>query len=363
MPICLNRDSSGYELVKRTNGLLGKSPVEFQESAANCLDIGLLNNMPDAALQSTERQFLTLIHSAAGGIVVRLSLYALPDIPRTESGRRHVSSFYSGIENLWDSHLDGLIVTGAEPCAPNLMDEPYWGSLTRVLEWAEHSAHSTILSCLAAHAALLHFDGIGRRRLSDKRFGLFECTRVSHHQLTAGTPSRFPMPQSRWNEIPENELTACGYAILTRAEEAGVDMFVKRRKGLFVFFQGHPEYETNTLLLEYRRDIGRYLRQERDTYPPMPQGYFDANTANALTALRERALCDGRKELLADFPVAGVERRLANTWRAAAACTYRNWLVYLCAQKERRLRRGNVQGSLLGSGAGLVRPFTTGEFK
>ncbi len=359
MPICLNRDPSGYELVRCTNGLLWKSPVVFPESAANCIDIGLLNNMPDAALQSTERQFLTLIHSAAGGIVVRLSLYALPDIPRTESGRRHVSSFYSGIENLWDSHLDGLIVTGAEPCAPNLMDEPYWGSLTRVLEWAEHSTHSTVLSCLATHAALLRLDGVGRRRLGDKRFGLFECTRVSHHHLTAGTPSSFPMPQSRWNEISENELTACGYSILTRAEEAGVDMFVKQRKSLFVFFQGHPEYETNTLLLEYRRDIGRYLRQERDTYPPMPQDYFDANTANALTSFQERALSDRREELLVDFPTARIESRLANTWRAAAACTYRNWLMYLCAQKERRLRSSNIQGSLLGRGDGLVRRFTT----
>ena len=171
------------------------------------------------------------------------------------------------------------------------------------------------------------------------------------------------MPQSRWNEISENELTACGYSILTRAEEAGVDMFVKQRKSLFVFFQGHPEYETNTLLLEYRRDIGRYLRQERETYPPMPQGYFDANTANALTALQERALCDRREELLADFPTARIERRLANTWRAAAACTYRNWLMYLCAQKERRLRRDSVQQSLLSSGTGLIRPVTTAEFK
>src|ERR1035438_1993207 len=100
MPVCLARDPSGYELRKRTNGLLGKPP-EFEESAARCIDIGLLNNMPDAALQSTERQFLTLMDSAAAGdIAVRLSLYALPDVPRSESGRRHFNNFYSGIENL-----------------------------------------------------------------------------------------------------------------------------------------------------------------------------------------------------------------------------------------------------------------------
>jgi len=344
MPVCLDRDPSGHELWKRTNGLLGKSPVEFHQSAANCIDIALLNNMPDAALQSTERQFLTLMDSAAGGIVVRLSLYALPDVPRTDSGRRHVGSFYSGVENLWDKHLDGLIVTGTEPRVPNLAHEPYWDSLIRVFEWAEHSTHSTVLSCLGAHAALLHLDGIGRRRLSDKRFGLFDYTRVSDHPLTAGTPPRFPVPQSRWNEIPENELAACGYHILTRAEDAGVDMFVKQRKSLFVFCQGHPEYETNTLLLEYRRDLGRYLRRERDTCPALPLRYFDRDTAKALTALRERALGDRREELLADFPTARAERRLTNTWRSAAAGIYGNWLTYLCAQKERRLRRGSVLG-------------------
>jgi len=363
MPVCLDRNLSGYELPKGTNGLAGKPPIEFHESASNYIDIGLLNNMPDAALESTERQFLTLLDAAAGGILVRLSLYALPDVPRGDSGRRHVSRFYSGIENLWDRRLDGLIVTGTEPRTPNLMDEPYWGSLTRVFEWAQHSTHSTVLSCLGAHAALLHLDGIGRRRLSEKCFGLFDCTRVSNHPLTAGTPSRFPMPQSRWNDIPENELTASGYQILTRAEDAGVDMFVKRDKSLFVFCQGHPEYSANTLLLEYRRDIRRYLRRERDTYPSMPEGYFDESTADRLTALREEASFDRREELLADFPAARVERRLANTWRSAAASIYGNWLMYLCAQKERQLRRGNVQRNLLGCGTEPARRFTAAECK
>jgi homoserine O-succinyltransferase len=362
MPVCLNRDLSGYELLKRTNGLVGKSPIKFHESSARCIDIGVLNNMPDAALESTERQFLILLDRAAGGLVVRVSLYSLPDVARSDSGRCHVSRFYSGIENLWDGHLDGLIVTGTEPRTPNLMDEPYWGSLTRVFDWARHNTYSTVLSCLGAHAAVLHQDGIGRRRLSDKCFGLFDCTRVSNHHLTSGTPSRFPMPQSRWNDIPESELTASGYQILTRSKDAGVDMFVKLDKSLFVFCQGHPEYSGNTLLLEYRRDIRRYLRQERDTYPSMPEGYFDENTAAALAALREQAICDRREELLDDFPIARVERKLANTWRSAAESIYGNWLMYLCAQKERQLRRGNVQRNMPGCGTAPVRRFTTAEF-
>src|SRR2546428_2540532 len=61
-------------------------------------------------------------------------------------------SFYAGIENLWDSRLEGLIVTGTEPRSPDLRDEPYWGSLTRVLEWAEHNTHSAVWSCLATRS-------------------------------------------------------------------------------------------------------------------------------------------------------------------------------------------------------------------
>src|SRR5206468_3109677 len=230
------QNSSAHYLVAGAECPREKSPVEFHESDAGCIDIGLINNMPDAALEATERQFLSLLDAAAEGMVVRLTLYALPDVPRSDSGRRRVSSVYSGIGDLWDSHLDGLIVTGTEPRAPNLVDEPYWGTLTRVLDWAEENTYSTICSCLAAHAALLYIDGIGRQSLGDKRFGVFECARVSEHQLTAGGPSRVRMPHSRWNEIPEDALVAAGYRILTRSKDAGVDTFVKLRKSLFVFF-------------------------------------------------------------------------------------------------------------------------------
>ena len=202
-----------------------------------------------------------------------------------------------------------------------------------MLEWAELHTYSTILSCLAAHAAILHIDGIVRRPLGDKRFGVFECVRASDHPLTAAAPPRLPMPHSRWNEIPEDALLACGYRVLTRSEGAGVDAFVKQRKSLFVFFQGHPEYDATTLLLEYRRDIGRFLRGERDTYPPMPEGYFDDEIVRILADLRERALSDRREELLADFPIAMAAGRVTNNWRAAGEGLYRNWLEYLRWEK------------------------------
>jgi homoserine O-succinyltransferase len=316
-----------------------KAPaLEFRDWAASCLDVGIINNMPDPALEATERQFFKLLHGAAGGLVVRLTLYSLPGIGRSDWGRRHAASCYSGIDDLWGNHLDGLIVTGTEPLAPSLADEPYWQSLTRVLEWADRNAHSSIWSCLAAHAAVLHLDGLARLRLDDKRFGVFECTRLSCHDLTAGLPSHLQMPHSRWNDLPEKTVTSCGYRVLTRSEAAGVDSFVKQAKSLLLFFQGHPEYEPQTLLLEYRRDVGRYLRGERDSYPPMPQGYFDGDIFEDLAALQERAMLDRREDHLMNFPTTRAVDQVANTWRSAAVRLYRNWLMYLCAEKSKRLR-------------------------
>jgi homoserine O-succinyltransferase len=339
------QSSSGPPTFGQTERRRRQSPAirpGFPESDPNCIDIGLVNNMPDAALDATERQFRALLDAAAGELVVRLTLYTLPEVPRTEFGRRQVSR-YSNFNSLWGRHHDGLIVTGAEPQAADLKDEPFWGSLTRVLEWAERHTHSTVLSCLAAHAGILHIDGIVRRPLGNKRFGVFECVRVSDHPLTAATPSRLQMPHSRWNEIPEEALLACGYRVLTRSVDAGVDAFVKQRQSLFVFFQGHPEYEAVTLLLEYRRDIGRFLRRERDTYPPMPHGVFDEQTVEALTALRERALVDRREELLADFPTAMAAGKVTNTWRSTAESLYRNWLLYIRREKEQQAARGQVE--------------------
>jgi homoserine O-succinyltransferase len=306
------------------------------ESATQPIHIGLINNMPDSALKATERQFLSLLDSAADGLAVHVSLYALPGVPRSELARRHLDCFYSSIETLWDGHVDGLIVTGTEPRAENLRDEPYWESLTQVVDWAGRNTHSTVWSCLAAHAAVLHMDGIGRRRLTDKRFGVFEGERCSDHQLTAGVPTRIRMPHSRWNDIPECELTDRGYTILTRSQDGGVDAFAKRNKSLFVFFHGHPEYEANTLLLEHRRDVGRYLRGERDAYPPMPEGYFDRETADVFAAFRDRSETNRRPDLLADFPTALAEKKISNTWHSVSARIYGNWLAYLHAQNQRR---------------------------
>src|SRR5262249_33225667 len=117
------------------------------------LTIGLVNNMPDAALKTTERQFRELLGSASGDVAFRLRVFSFPELPRSADGRRYVAEHHEPIEALWDCALDGLIVTGAAPVAAAIEDEPCWPTLTRLVEWAERHTQSTIWSCLAAHAA------------------------------------------------------------------------------------------------------------------------------------------------------------------------------------------------------------------
>src|SRR5436190_17382118 len=112
MPVYFDRDSTKPG---RVGGGSARPACE-----ADALTIGLVNNMPDPALQATERQFVALLGAAADGLTVRLRPYALPEVPRTDWGRAYVDRFYAGIDELWGSRLDALIVTGTEPHAPNL---------------------------------------------------------------------------------------------------------------------------------------------------------------------------------------------------------------------------------------------------
>jgi homoserine O-succinyltransferase len=309
-------------------------PVLFDDEPNGCIKIGLVNNMSDEALKATERQFISLLESASDNTPIHLSFFTLPGVPRGDSTAGHISRRYSNIEELWDGHLDGLIVTGREPKTANLADEPYWDSFTKMLAWAQENTYATVFSCLAAHAAIQHMDGIRRVQRGDKIFGIFECARVSDHWLTAGTVSPFRLPHSRCNDVPEEQLGDCGYKVLTRSAEAGVDTFIKQQKSLLVFFQGHPEYESDSLLREYQRDVTRYIKGQAPKYPSMPRSYFDETTVDELTALQEKTLARRREALLPELAVILANRRINNTWQSSAAGIYRNWLRHICAEKK-----------------------------
>jgi len=314
----------------------GRSGSAVELNAANCVSIGLVNNMPDAAFAATERQFTDLIRAATPNAVVLLKLFAIAQVPRQAGMRRALGDRYRDIAELWDTRLDGLIVTGTEPRAENLIDEPYWEILSTLVDWARAHTASTIWSCLAAHAAVLHADGVERRPLPEKCCGVFACRRAADHPMTQHFPEPLWVPHSRYNDLPERALVCCGYKILTCSAAAGVDAFARQDGSFFLFFQGHPEYDADTLLREYRRDAARFLADERAHYPATPVGYFNAEATAVAEAFAGRARRDRRRQLIAEFPKTALGAGLKNPWRPAALGIYEKWVAYLSARKAER---------------------------
>ena len=269
--------------------------LERRQDADSVLTIGLINNMPDSALQATERQFTQLLRAAAGNNHVHLHCFSLPSVKRSQQARQSMDGRYGDIADLGRLRIDGLIVTGAEPNAATLPEEPFWQDLAGIIDWAEANTRSTIWSCLAAHAAVLHLDGIERRRLDTKCSGIYDCFGVADHWLTNGLPSPFQVSHSRLNELRAEDLAARDYQVLTLSPQGGVDIFAKQLRSQFIFFQGHPEYDPLSLEREYLRDISRFLAGERDSYPGIPIGYFDAEGFHRLLA--RKACFDAGLEL------------------------------------------------------------------
>jgi homoserine O-succinyltransferase len=110
----------------------------------------------------------------------------------------------------------------------------------------------------------------------------------------------------------------------------------EKKRSLFVHFQGHPEYGHRTLLKEYRRDVRRYLKQERDTYPSMPCGYFDKKVTELLDDFRTKAIVERREATMEAFPGDETFNTLQNGWQESARQVYRNWLHYLLSRKMDR---------------------------
>ncbi|HEY6514937.1 MAG TPA: homoserine O-succinyltransferase [Steroidobacteraceae bacterium] len=293
--------------------------------------IALLNNMPDPALEATESQFGSLLAAAADTLPVRLRHVWLPEVPRGPQALERLNRRYFSIEALYADPPDGLIVTGMEPRAATLQEEPYWNRMVQVLEWAQTHTASSIWSCLAAHVAADVLRGIRRRRLPQKCFGVFEHRVVSDHALLRGVGPVLPTPHSRWNELPVEQLQAAGFEIMSLSSETGADLFLSPGGSPLICFQGHPEYDELALLKEYRRDVGRYLRAELAGWPNLPRSYFSAAGVATLAEYRARVERARDPQQLGNFPVAELAAGIRPHWQPVGVTIYRNWLTHLAA--------------------------------
>jgi len=340
MPLVAHNALPSFERL-RDEGYRILSPERAKEQDIRSLHIGLLNMMPDAALAATERQFFRLVGSSNPISQFYIHPFTLDEIPRGAKARDHIDQFYEPLEKLQASGLDALIISGANVTQPDLSKEVFWEPLRRVIDWADANVTSTLCSCLATHAVVLARHNIERSGLAEKCWGVFEHDVVrKDHPLVQDINTRLSVPHSRFNEVSAEQLHNAGLHVLIEGREPGVQLAVSPDGFRTVFLQGHPEYDSISLMKEYKRDVGGFVRGDLERYPPMPKHYFDKHTKALLDEYRDRLLeAQAASKKLPEFPEKLILHRLSNTWHDSGEALVGNWigLVYQITHKKRNL--------------------------
>ncbi len=260
------------------------------------LQIGILNLMPTKI--TTETQILRCLSNSPLQIEVTLlqtSTYVGKNTPA-----EHLGQFYKTFDDVKDTNLDGLIITGAPVELLDYGEVEYWDELCGIMEWSGSHVHSTFHICWAAQAALYYHYGIPKYVLPEKMSGVFTHRMLTpKSRLFRGFDSEFCAPHSRHTEVrAEDILKVSDLKLMALSDEAGVYAVCSEDSKRF-FITGHSEYDAETLDTEYRRDLAKGLA------PAVPRHYYPD-----------------------DDPV---NPPIMN-WRSHATLLFTNWLNYFVYQ-------------------------------
>ena len=151
--------------------------------------------------------------------------------------------------------------------------------------------------------------------------------------------TRFDAPHSRYNEVTKSQLEKAGLVVLAESPEAGVHLAVSPDQFHIIYFQGHPEYNSNSLLKEYKREVTRYFNGERDSVPRYPEHYFSDEAIEIAAGFMDEAQQSAAKgEVLPEFPEGKLEQLVDNTWGDTGKAIVNNWLglVYQFTNLDRK---------------------------
>lgn len=213
---------------------------------------------------------------------------------------QHLDTFYRTFDEVRDSNFDGLIITGAPVEQLDFADVDYWDELVEIMDWSTTNVHSTFHICWGAQAGLYHHYGVDKHELPAKLSGVYEHRVIKPSSpLVRGFDDRFYAVHSRYTGVDEDAVAANpDLEIIATSDVAGL-YIVKSVDSRRFFVFGHPEYDSDTLRLEYERDVKRGIE------PDVPVNYF---------------------------PNDDPSREPLNTWNSQAQLLYTNWLNYYVYQ-------------------------------
>ncbi len=340
MPIVAHNDLPTFQRL-RLEGQTILKPGRARQQTIRELHIGVLNMMPDAALAATERQFFRLVGESNPIAQFYMHPFTLAELPRGKQARAHIERYYDSFEQICSEGLDALIITGANVSHPDLSQETFWEPLRAVLDWAQQNVTSVLCSCLATHAAMQFQHGQKRTALPAKRWGVYPHRVIrTDHPLVNDVNTQFDVPHSRFNNISAGQFREAGLHVLVESGEAGVHLAVSPDGFRVVYFQGHPEYDTVSLLKEYKREVQRFAGGERSNYPAFPEHHFKPREQAILDEYHTRlAAARSAGDPAPEFPEQLVAEHLDNTWHDTAEAIVGNWigLVYQLTHEQRNL--------------------------
>lgn len=335
MPLVAYKDLPTFKRLQQ-EGRTVLSPERALSQEIRELHVGLLNMMPDAALEATERQFFGLVGESNPIAQFYMHPFTLPEIERGEDAKAHIAQYYESFETLQEDGLDALIITGANISDPDLTKAEFWEPLKEVMEWAWDNVTSTLCSCLATHAVMEFQYGQKRTPFEDKLWGVYHHRVLDRmHPLMRGVNTVFDVPHSRHNTISQEQFEKAGLSVLAATEEGHAHIAVSPDGFRKVLFQGHPEYEMLSLYKEYKREVERFAAGERDDYPPYPENFINKGVEPLMDQVRQ-SIENGK----AEWPMSDQEIRklLENSWADSARSIIGNWigLVYQLTNVERK---------------------------
>lgn len=260
------------------------------------LRVLILNLMPTKI--ATETQLMRKLSNTP--LQIQVDLLRTKSHEATHVSAGHLETFYRTFEDIENEHYDGLIITGAPVELMEFEEVDYWEELCRIMDWSSTHVHSTLHICWGAQAGLYYHYGIQKYRLPKKASGVFEHRLLKPKSpLVRGFDDRFYAVHSRNTDVRIEDVEAVDdLEIVAVSDEVGL-YIVKSVDSRRFFVFGHPEYDTDTLKLEYERDVKRGIN------PEIPTNYF---------------------------PDDDPSRVPLNVWRSQAQLFYTNWLNYYVYQ-------------------------------
>lgn len=260
------------------------------------LKIAILNLMPTKIV--TETQLLRLLSNTPLQIDVTLLTTATYTSKNTD--KSHLDAFYKTFDEVKSVKFDGLIITGAPVEYLEFDKVSYWQELCEIIDWANSNVFSTLYVCWGAFAGLYHNYGIEKYPLSVKISGVYRHhTLIPSHPLVRGFDEYFNAPHSRFSYVLRDDIISCSdLELLAESDDAGVYLAASKDMRQ-IYVTGHPEYDSDTLKLEYERDMLKGIS------PIVPKNYFPGNDPS---------------------------KQPHNSWRSHAHLLYSNWLNYCVYQ-------------------------------